>query len=174
MAALGAQIVDKGSHLEVTGCAGAFQQPSVALDCGNSGSTMRMLSGLIAAHPHTFTLIGDESLTVRPMERIRKPLSAMGARLEPDRGTRADHGSWRSVEGHRLRHADPERAGEDGCALRRIAGGGERLHSPRACGRAITPSMRWRAFGATLTRENDRLSIAGGQKSQGHRCDRSG
>jgi 5-enolpyruvylshikimate-3-phosphate synthase len=41
-----------------------------------------MLAGLIAPHPHTFTLIGDHSLTMRPMERIRKPLSQMGARID--------------------------------------------------------------------------------------------
>src|ERR1017187_5150157 len=82
MAALGATVEHKGTHIEVTGTAGAFQQPSVPLDCGNSGSTMRMLSGLIAPHPHTFTLLGDHSLTLRPMERIRKPLNELGAILD--------------------------------------------------------------------------------------------
>jgi 3-phosphoshikimate 1-carboxyvinyltransferase len=43
---------------------------------------MRMLAGLIAPHPHTFILIGDHSLTLRPMERIRKPLTQMGARID--------------------------------------------------------------------------------------------
>jgi len=51
------------------------------LDCGNSGSTMRMISGLLAPQEGRFTLVGDESLSRRPMERIRKPLEAMGARL---------------------------------------------------------------------------------------------
>src|ERR1700709_791214 len=46
MAALGATVKDLGTHIEVTGTAGHFQQPSGDLDCGNSGSTMRMLSGL--------------------------------------------------------------------------------------------------------------------------------
>src|SRR5579862_6796475 len=86
MEALGATVVKNGSGpaatIEVTGVAGAFRQPAAALDCGNSGSTMRMLSGLIASHPHTFTLIGDHSLTVRPMERIRKPLGQMGAHID--------------------------------------------------------------------------------------------
>ena len=64
--------------IEVTGCAGHFQQPSAPLDCGNSGSTMRMVAGLLAAQPLTCTLIGDASLTRRPMERIRKPLDGHG------------------------------------------------------------------------------------------------
>jgi len=86
MEALGAKITKTGtgpgSVIEVSGVGGEFRQPSGPLDCGNSGSTMRMLTGLIAAHPHTFTLIGDHSLTMRPMERIRKPLSQMGAKID--------------------------------------------------------------------------------------------
>lgn len=49
------------------------------LDCGNSGSTMRMLSGILAAQPFVSTLFGDESLSSRPMDRIMKPLAQMGA-----------------------------------------------------------------------------------------------
>ena len=81
--ALGATIIRKEDKtIEITGTAGKFQQPAAPLDCGNSGSTMRMLAGLIAPHPHTFTLIGDQSLTHRPMERIRKPLSLMSAKID--------------------------------------------------------------------------------------------
>jgi 3-phosphoshikimate 1-carboxyvinyltransferase len=86
MEALGATVVRTGSGpaatIEITGVAGNFRQPAAPLDCGNSGSTMRMLAGLIASHPRTFTLIGDHSLTQRPMERIRKPLSQMGGRFD--------------------------------------------------------------------------------------------
>ena len=83
MESLGATVVHKEDKtIEVTGVAGRFRQPAAPLDCGNSGSTMRMLAGLIASHPHTFTLLGDASLILRPMERIRKPLSMMGAKLD--------------------------------------------------------------------------------------------
>jgi 3-phosphoshikimate 1-carboxyvinyltransferase len=83
MEALGATVLHKEDKtIEITGVAGAFRQPSAPLDCGNSGSTMRMLSGLIASHPHTFTLLGDPSLTLRPMDRIRIPLSHMGAKID--------------------------------------------------------------------------------------------
>ncbi|HYB96839.1 MAG TPA: hypothetical protein VEC39_17840, partial [Vicinamibacterales bacterium] len=51
------------------------------LDCGNSGSTMRMLAGVIAAHPFVTTLIGDASLSRRPMRRIIGPLTRMGATI---------------------------------------------------------------------------------------------
>ncbi|NYF51973.1 3-phosphoshikimate 1-carboxyvinyltransferase [Tunturiibacter gelidoferens] len=83
MEALGATVVHKEDKtIEITGTGGRFQEPAASLDCGNSGSTMRMLAGLIAPHHHTFTLIGDHSLTLRPMERIRKPLSQMGAKID--------------------------------------------------------------------------------------------
>ena len=83
MESLGARVLrNPDKTIQITGVAGAFRQPTAALDCGNSGSTMRMLSGLIASHPHTFTLIGDPSLTLRPMERIRNPLIQMGAKID--------------------------------------------------------------------------------------------
>ncbi len=75
MAALGAKVVKTDDHtLTITGVGGSFQEPAAPLDCGNSGSTMRMVSGMLVAHPHRFTLVGDDSLSQRPMERIRKPL----------------------------------------------------------------------------------------------------
>jgi 3-phosphoshikimate 1-carboxyvinyltransferase len=57
-------------------------RPAAPLDCGNSGSTMRMLAGVVAAHPFATTLTGDRSLSRRPMRRIIGPLVAMGARVE--------------------------------------------------------------------------------------------
>jgi 3-phosphoshikimate 1-carboxyvinyltransferase len=82
MSALGATVTraDEGI-IEVTGVGGRVTQPSGPLDCGNSGSTMRMISGLLSAQQGEFTLIGDASLSRRPMQRIRKPLEGMGARL---------------------------------------------------------------------------------------------
>jgi 3-phosphoshikimate 1-carboxyvinyltransferase len=81
MEALGAQVNRTADTIEITGVAGRVTPADHPLDCGNSGSTMRMISGLLAAQPGRFTLIGDESLSRRPMERIRKPLQAMGAKL---------------------------------------------------------------------------------------------
>lgn len=58
-----------------------WQAPTGDLDAGNSGSTIRMLSGLLAGQPFTSRLVGDESLSRRPMQRIMKPLAQMGATL---------------------------------------------------------------------------------------------
>ena len=88
LSALGVSIERRDDHahgpeITIIGRGGQpFDAPGTALDCGNSGSTMRMLSGLIAAHPITATLIGDRSLTRRPMRRIMGPLTRMGARIE--------------------------------------------------------------------------------------------
>jgi 3-phosphoshikimate 1-carboxyvinyltransferase len=59
-----------------------LRQPAAALDAGNSGSTIRMLSGILAAQPFATTIGGDESLSKRPMQRIIQPLTQMGARIQ--------------------------------------------------------------------------------------------
>jgi len=82
MEALGASVKRlEDGVVEVTGVGGKVNPPSRELDCGNSGSTMRMISGLLSAQLGEFTLIGDASLSRRPMKRIQAPLEAMGAHL---------------------------------------------------------------------------------------------
>jgi 3-phosphoshikimate 1-carboxyvinyltransferase len=63
-----------------------WSSPSGPLDAGNSGSTMRMLAGLLAAQPFDAQMIGDASLSRRPMRRVIEPLSRMGARIEATDG----------------------------------------------------------------------------------------
>ena len=76
-----------GIQLEVLGLqVGGLQPPSSTLDAGNSGSTMRMLAGLLAAHPFRATISGDSSLRRRPMRRIIVPLERMGARFASEDG----------------------------------------------------------------------------------------
>ena len=59
----------------------ALKAPICDLDCGNSGTTMRMMSGILAGQPFKSTLFGDVSLSKRPMKRIIEPLSLMGAKF---------------------------------------------------------------------------------------------
>lgn len=63
-----------------------LREPSRMLDAGNSGSTIRMLSGVLAAQPFKTQIGGDESLSKRPMERIMRPLREMGASIEAEAG----------------------------------------------------------------------------------------
>ena len=75
-----------GGREKVDGVQRRFQQSSVPLDCGNSGTTMRLLAGVLAAQPFASTLVGDESLSRRPMRRVVEPLELMGARLFTEDG----------------------------------------------------------------------------------------
>lgn len=63
------------------------RQPEQPIDCGNSGTTARLLMGVLAGWPVTVTLVGDESLSRRPMLRVTEPLTEMGARFETTEGT---------------------------------------------------------------------------------------
>jgi 3-phosphoshikimate 1-carboxyvinyltransferase len=58
-----------------------LKEPHGPLDCGNSGTTMRLLAGLLAGQPFETTLVGDESLSARPMDRVAVPLAKMGGRV---------------------------------------------------------------------------------------------
>jgi 3-phosphoshikimate 1-carboxyvinyltransferase len=69
--------------LDGAGIGATLRTPEAALDCGNSGTTMRLLSGLLAGHELEAVLDGDASLRRRPMRRIAVPLERMGATLEP-------------------------------------------------------------------------------------------
>lgn len=68
---------------------GRLRRPADILDCGNSGTTTRLLLGLLAAHPFRATLTGDASLRRRPMRRVTVPLAEMGARIfeQNEKGT---------------------------------------------------------------------------------------
>ena len=79
--AMGATIVREGSggwRVDGVGV-GGLMQPATALDMGNSGTSTRLLMGLVASHPITATFVGDASLSKRPMSRVTEPLSTMGA-----------------------------------------------------------------------------------------------
>ncbi|MFZ2980458.1 MAG: 3-phosphoshikimate 1-carboxyvinyltransferase, partial [Sphingobium sp.] len=90
MRAMGADIVrdDDGVwHIDGVGVGGLLQ-PETALDMGNSGTSTRLLMGLLASHDLTATFIGDASLSKRPMGRVIEPLSAMGAEFTGSPGGR--------------------------------------------------------------------------------------
>jgi 3-phosphoshikimate 1-carboxyvinyltransferase len=77
---------DGQNVVEVQGRGVLLAAPAIPLDCGNSGSTMRMLSGIVAGQSFTSEMVGDESLSRRPMQRVIQPLSAMGAEIESEQG----------------------------------------------------------------------------------------
>ncbi len=80
--AVGAGAELKGDVLTMEGIGGRWQTPTQPLDVGNSGTSMRLLAGLLAGLPMVTELTGDASLRSRPMSRIKEPLELMGARVE--------------------------------------------------------------------------------------------
>ena len=164
VAALGATVERKpDGAIEVTGVAGAFQPSSKPLDCGNSGSTMRMIAGLLAPHPHTYTLMGDESLSRRPMERIRKPLAAMGARIDLTDGHAPVTVHGGPLTG--IDYATPMASAQVKTALLFAgfqASGTTIVHETIAT--RDHGELALRAFGIELARSNGRIEVRGGQQ----------
>ena len=166
VAVLGAKVERDGTSVTIHGCNGQFQPSDAPLDCGNSGSTMRMLAGLLAAQRGTFTLIGDSSLSRRPMERIRKPLEAMGARI-----TLTDGHAPLTIEGAALKAIDYTTPVPSAQVKTAVLFAGLNANGTTT----VTESVRTRdhgeialeAFGVTLKRHLDSVSIAGGQQLQG-------
>ncbi|MBA3949149.1 MAG: hypothetical protein H0X44_04305, partial [Acidobacteria bacterium] len=84
---LGARITFSNAHtVEVDPHPAGLSRPGRALDAGNSGTTMRLLAGILAGHAFSSTLVGDASLSGRPMERVAAPLRAMGATVTTTEG----------------------------------------------------------------------------------------
>jgi 3-phosphoshikimate 1-carboxyvinyltransferase len=88
---LGVRVERDGARVRIEGVGTndgqrRFHPPFATLDCGNSGTTMRLLAGVLASQPFASTLTGDDSLSRRPMRRIIEPLKQMGARLTADEG----------------------------------------------------------------------------------------
>jgi 3-phosphoshikimate 1-carboxyvinyltransferase len=101
--ALGIPVAVEGATVTIEGRGlDGWTRPGSDLDAGNSGSAMRMLAGPLAAQPFSSCLIGDESLSRRPMDRIIEPLSRMGALIEAREGRFAPL----SIEGRSLHAID--------------------------------------------------------------------
>jgi 3-phosphoshikimate 1-carboxyvinyltransferase len=100
-----------GIELEPSRVCGAglrgLKPPSAPLDCGNSGTTMRLLAGLLAAQEFESLLVGDESLSRRPMDRVVEPLKKMGARAQTDPLVVGGGGPLHGAE-HRLQVASAQ------------------------------------------------------------------
>src|SRR6266853_2924980 len=167
VAKLGCQwkrLKDDDGGIEVQGGRAQLSAPSERLNCGNSGSTMRMLSGILAGQQFESEMFGDESLSRRPMARIMAPLSQMGARIESRDGGRPPL----KVRGGSLKaiHYKPEVASAQvkSCVLFAglFAEGETVVEEPirtRDHG-----EIALRAFGAEVERNGNASRIVGGQR----------
>ena len=81
--ALGVAVPELSATIEITGTGRrSLREPAADLDCGNSGTTARLMSGVVAGAGLTARFVGDASLSRRPMRRVQRPLDAMGATVE--------------------------------------------------------------------------------------------
>lgn len=140
-----------------------FRKPSAILDCGNSGTTARLLLGLLAAHPFAATLTGDRSLRRRPMRRVTAPLGLMGARFEE----RPEDGLPLTVRGGRLtglRYEMPVSSAQIKSALLLAGVAGDvpvALREPAGRSRDHTERML-RAFGYPVEEQHGWIAFAPG------------
>jgi len=163
MRALGCKIErDEESAVIIDGIGPQLKAPTAALDCGNSGSTMRMLSGIVAGQSFTSELVGDESLSRRPMKRVMDPLRKMGADI-----TATDDHAPLHVTGRKLSGIDyvvPVASAQvKTCLLFAglLADGQTTVEEPTRT--RDHGELALRAFGAELTRTRNIVTITGGQ-----------
>jgi 3-phosphoshikimate 1-carboxyvinyltransferase len=153
---------DEKGAVVIDGIGPRLEAPTSRLDCGNSGSTMRMLSGIVAGQPFTSEMIGDESLSRRPMKRVMEPLRRMGAQI----AATDDHAPLQ-IKGTQLRgieYAVPVASAQvKTCLLFAglLAEGSTTVEeSTRTRDHG---ELALRAFGAEVTRSRNSVTIAGGQ-----------
>jgi 3-phosphoshikimate 1-carboxyvinyltransferase len=157
---------EAGNVITVQGTGMSLSAPSELLDCGNSGSTIRMLSGILAGQKFTSEVAGDESLSRRPMERVIAPLVAMGAHIESRNGRpplRITGAALKAIE-YKMPVASAQ---VKTCLLFAglLADGETIIHEPirtRDHG-----EVALRAFGAQVEQKGNEVRIRGGQRLKG-------
>jgi 3-phosphoshikimate 1-carboxyvinyltransferase len=138
--------------------------PHAPMDCGNSGSTMRMLSGMLAGQEFDSELFGDESLSRRPMARIITPLQTMGAQIAAQAGGRPPL----HIRGGRLKAIDYEMPVASAQVKTSLllaglfADGETRVREPLRT--RDHGELALRAFGATIEQNGNEVRINGRQK----------
>jgi 3-phosphoshikimate 1-carboxyvinyltransferase len=149
--------------IEGCGPAGLHAAPG-DLDCGNSGSTMRMLAGIVAAHPFVSTLVGDASLSRRPMRRIIGPLSQMGATVTAGSGDRPPvRIQGGSLHGIQFAPDTPSAQVKSAVLMAGLQASGETTVVEPASTRDHT-ERALTAFGATVTVNGRAIALRGGQR----------
>jgi 3-phosphoshikimate 1-carboxyvinyltransferase len=152
--------------VEIRGLGPSLAPPSEPLDCGNSGSTMRMLSGIVAAQEFTSDMVGDASLSRRPMERVIKPLTGMGAKIESHGGKpplRITGAGLKAID-YKMPVASAQ---VKSCLLFAglLAEGETRIEEPLRT--RDHGELALRAFGAEVARSGNEVRIRGGQTLRG-------
>lgn len=164
---LGVDVTERAGRIIVQGRGlGRLGSPAAPLDAVNSGTTMRFLAGVLAAHPFVSRLTGDASLSRRPMRRVIEPLEAMGARIESldGRPPLTVHGA--ALRGITYRTPVPSAQVKSAVILAGLHASGSTTVVEPAQTRDHTEHAL-RAFGATVTVGPQGITVAGGQRLTG-------
>lgn len=152
--------------IEVQGSGLALTAPTEPLDCGNSGSTIRMLSGIVAGQKFTSEMAGDESLSRRPMQRVITPLTSMGAQITSQNGRPPLRITGGNLKG--IHYQMPVASAQvKTCLLFAglLADGETCIEEPLRT--RDHGELALRAFGAQLDRKGNEVRIRGGQRLRG-------
>jgi 3-phosphoshikimate 1-carboxyvinyltransferase len=156
-----------GNAVTIHGSGPKLEAPRAPLDCGNSGSTMRMLSGILAGQEFSCELVGDSSLSRRPMTRVITPLQAMGAKIIATDGTHAPlrmtGGTLKAID-YKIPVASAQ-VKSAALFAGLLAKGETRVEEPvrtRDHG-----ELALRAFGGEVRQQGNAVSILGGQRLRG-------
>jgi len=164
MRGLGVKWERDGGKIVIHGKGSQLQAPNAPLDCGNSGSTIRMLSGILAGQNFTTELFGDESLSKRPMARVITPLTSMGAKITSKDGGRPPL----AITGGNLKAIEYNMPVPSAQVKSCLLHAGLFAHGETKISESIRTrdhgEVALRAFGAEVKRNGTQVSIAGGQK----------
>lgn len=168
--ALGAQVEQIGPHsLRIRGIGGApLARPEAPLDLGNSGTSMRLFCGLLAGRDVALTLVGDASLSQRPMRRVLDPLAQMGAQIAATEAGTAPLHIQPVAELQGIRYELPMASAQVKSAvlLAGLTAAGTTTTIEPAPTRDHTERML-AAFGCEITHSEREASLRGGQRLQG-------
>ncbi len=165
--ALGADVRAAGTTIDIQGRGvGGLRAPAAPLDAANSGTSMRLLAGIVAAHPFRTVIGGDASLSRRPMRRVIEPLTRMGAAIASDDGRPPlviDGAPLRAIE---HRPDVPSAQVKSSVLLAGLQAGGTTALVEKAPTRDHT-ERALHAFGAKVSTAGLRVEIEGGQRLRG-------
>ncbi|MGM7701673.1 3-phosphoshikimate 1-carboxyvinyltransferase [Pseudalkalibacillus sp. Hm43] len=169
MKQLGVQIEQLGSELHIVGVGrGGLKEPEHVLDVGNSGTTIRLMTGILAGAPIYSVLVGDDSIHRRPMSRVVDPLRQMGADIHGREDGRLAPISIKGGKTRGIRYESPIASAQVKSALLLCGLNSEGTTTVKEpyVSRDHTERML-KSFGVEVMREGTSVQIKGGQKLKG-------
>lgn len=161
VASFGAKVKRRGAEIRVTG--GGFSSPSKSVDCGNSGTTVRLLSGLAAGQGAGAVFTGDSSLSKRPMKRVTEPLSLMGASVKSKKGCLPLRLQIKKLRGINYKMPVPSAQVKSSLLFAALGARGEMSINEKIISRDHTERM-FPLFGAKISSRGGKIKMKCGQK----------